>query len=59
MRWSWKIADIQGIAVYIHATFWLLILFVLYSSWSQGAHARQSCRRRFVHFVRFRVRGSA
>jgi Zn-dependent protease/predicted transcriptional regulator len=36
MRWSWKIAEILGIGVYIHATFWLLILFVLYSSWSQG-----------------------
>jgi Zn-dependent protease len=36
MRWSWKIAEILGIGVYIHATFWLLILFVLYGSWSQG-----------------------
>jgi Zn-dependent protease/CBS domain-containing protein len=36
MRWSWKIAEILGIRVYIHATFWLLILFVLYSSWRQG-----------------------
>lgn len=36
MRWSWKIAEVFGIRVYIHATFWLLILFVLYSSWRQG-----------------------
>jgi len=36
MRWSWKIANILGIGVYVHATFWLLILFILYSSWSQG-----------------------
>lgn len=36
MRWSWKIANILGIGVYIHATFSLLILFILYSSWSQG-----------------------
>jgi Zn-dependent protease/CBS domain-containing protein len=36
MRWSWKIAEVLGIRVYIHATFWLLILFVLYSSWRQG-----------------------
>jgi Zn-dependent protease/CBS domain-containing protein len=36
MRWSWKIAEILGIGVYVHATFWLLILFVLFGSWSQG-----------------------
>lgn len=36
MRWSWKVAEVAGIGVYIHATFWLLILFILYSHWSQG-----------------------
>jgi Zn-dependent protease/CBS domain-containing protein len=36
MRWSWKIGEFAGIGVYIHATFWLLILFILYSHWSQG-----------------------
>jgi Zn-dependent protease/CBS domain-containing protein len=36
MRWSWKLGQIFGIGVYIHATFWLLILLVLYSSWAQG-----------------------
>ncbi len=34
MRWSWKIAEIAGIGIYIHATFWLLIAFILYESWS-------------------------
>ncbi|HEX7359399.1 MAG TPA: site-2 protease family protein [Bryobacteraceae bacterium] len=42
MRWSWKIAEVLGIRVYIHATFWLLILFVLYSSWSRGHTAAQT-----------------
>src|SRR3989454_12546510 len=36
MRWSWKIGEIAGIGIYIHATFWLLILFILYDFWSQG-----------------------
>ncbi len=36
MRWSWKIGTIAGIGVYIHATFWLLILFILYADWEQG-----------------------
>jgi len=29
MRWSWRIGTIAGIGVYIHATFLLLILFIL------------------------------
>jgi Zn-dependent protease/predicted transcriptional regulator len=36
MRWSWKIGEFAGIGVYIHATFWLLILFILYVHWSQS-----------------------
>ncbi len=36
MRWSLKIGKIAGIGVYIHATFWLLILYVIYANWTQG-----------------------
>ena len=36
MRWSWKIGEFAGIGVYIHATFWLLILFILYVHWHEG-----------------------
>ena len=36
MRWSWKIGEVAGIGVYIHATFWLLILFILYVHWRDG-----------------------
>lgn len=36
MRWSWRIGTVAGIGVYVHATFWLLILFILYSEWRQG-----------------------
>ncbi len=36
MRWSWRIGSLAGIGVYIHATFWLLILFIVYIYWAQG-----------------------
>jgi Zn-dependent protease/predicted transcriptional regulator len=36
MRWSWRIGKVAGIGVYVHATFWLLILFILYINWNQG-----------------------
>ena len=35
MKWSWKIARIAGIDVYIHATFLLLIYLVGISYWNQ------------------------
>jgi Zn-dependent protease/CBS domain-containing protein len=35
MKWTWKIARIAGIDIYIHATFFLLIYFVGISYWSQ------------------------
>ena len=34
MRWSWKLGEIRGIGVYVHATFLILIAFVVYSHWS-------------------------
>lgn len=36
MRWSWKIGEAAGIGVYVHATFGLLILFILISYWVRG-----------------------
>lgn len=36
MRWSWRIGRIAGIGIYIHATFLLLILFILFVNWQQG-----------------------
>src|SRR5712692_4017583 len=36
MRWSWRIGTIAGIGLYIHATFWLLILFIMYAYWTRG-----------------------
>lgn len=34
MKWSFKIARLAGIDIYIHATFFLLLLWVGYSDWS-------------------------
>lgn len=36
MRWSWKIGRLAGINVYMHATFLLLVLFVLFVDFSNG-----------------------
>lgn len=36
MKWSWKIACVAGIDVYIHATFLLIIGWVALRHWSQG-----------------------
>jgi Zn-dependent protease len=36
MKWSWKLVEVAGIGVYVHATFLLLIGFVGLSHWRQG-----------------------
>ena len=36
MSWSWKIATVAGIPIYVHGTFLLLIAFVLVSDWTRG-----------------------
>ncbi len=36
MRWSWKIGQFRGIGVYMHATFLILIAFIVLSHWSAG-----------------------
>lgn len=39
MRWSWKIGRLAGINVYVHATFLLLIAFIVAVYWLQGHNA--------------------
>lgn len=34
MKWSWKIARIAGIDVYVHLTFFLLVIWMAYVYWS-------------------------
>ena len=36
MRWSWKIGRVAGINVFMHATFLLLIAFIVVVYWVQG-----------------------
>ncbi len=36
MRWSWKIGKLAGIDLYVHATFFLLILWVALVHWLEG-----------------------
>lgn len=34
MKWSWKLATVAGIGVYVHATFFLLLAWVGYVQWA-------------------------
>jgi Zn-dependent protease/CBS domain-containing protein len=34
MRWSWRIGKLAGINVYVHATFLLLLIYIVAESWS-------------------------
>ena len=36
MRWSWKIGSLAGINLYVHATFLLLVFFILVGYWATG-----------------------
>ena len=36
MKWSWKLGEVRGIGVYVHATFLILIGFIGLSHWSAG-----------------------
>lgn len=36
MKWSWKIGEFGGIGVYVHATFLILIAFVVAAHWMAG-----------------------
>lgn len=39
MRWSWRIGRIAGIDLYVHATFLLLLAWVAWQEYTQGANA--------------------
>jgi Zn-dependent protease len=36
MKWSWKLGEIAGIGVYVHATFLLIIGWIVLIHWTQG-----------------------
>ncbi len=36
MRWSWKLGTVAGIRVYVHATFLILIAWLVLLQWNQG-----------------------
>src|SRR2546426_2050666 len=39
MKWSWKLATVAGIGLYVHATFFLLIAWVGVTYWLAGGSA--------------------
>jgi Zn-dependent protease len=36
MRWSWKLGTFAGIGVYVHATFLILVAWLVLLEWNQG-----------------------
>ena len=42
MRWAWKIGRLAGIDVYMHATFLLLVGFIVVVNWTQSHNAAQT-----------------
>jgi Zn-dependent protease/CBS domain-containing protein len=42
MRWAWKIGKLAGINVYMHATFLLLVGFILVANWAEGHSIAQA-----------------
>jgi len=39
MRWSWKLGEVAGIAIYVHATFLLIVGWVALLHWRQEQSA--------------------
>jgi Zn-dependent protease/CBS domain-containing protein len=42
MRWAWKIGKLAGIDVYMHATFLLLVGFIVVASWVESHNAART-----------------
>lgn len=40
IKWSWRVATVAGIPIYIHGTFVVLIIFLLLDGFSQGKSVR-------------------
>lgn len=36
MRWSWKLGEVAGIGIFVHATFFIVIGWIALSHWRQG-----------------------
>src|SRR5512135_1383449 len=41
MRWAWKIGKLAGIDVYMHATFLLLVGFIVLVNWTESHNVSQ------------------
>jgi len=36
MKWSWKLGEVTGIGIYVHATFGILVAWIGMASWASG-----------------------
>ena len=56
MKWSWKLGEFAGIGVYVHATFFLIIIWIAVAHWVQGASlAMMLSAIAFILVERFRI----
>src|SRR2546426_10229 len=44
MRWSWRIANVAGIPIRIHATFLLFLVWLFWASYARGGGAAQAAQ---------------
>ncbi|MGH9602542.1 MAG: site-2 protease family protein [Terriglobales bacterium] len=44
MKWTWKVARVAGVPIYVHATFLILIAWIALTHWSYGQDIRTILR---------------
>ena len=56
MKWSWKLGKVFGINVYMHATFLILIAWIVLTEWGETHSGRAVAGSGVVHSGAFCLR---